>query len=1363
MRLRLAVVFFALLFTTIALAEQVLPVGYQMNEAEVQEDVLYSSQSQLSMRVQTGNMISETLLNEKGEFVSLKWINSGVEGRVGQPEVPVKRYFVEIPWDAEIEISNLSESSNIFTFENLNLTGFIKPIQPPREKNSISVVDFQFNTESYTNNSFLNLPVVEVEEYFIIRGKRIASVIVRPFDYNPVSGEIKIINDLEFTLTFTNGDLDATQQKAQRYSSVHFNEYLDKMIINSNAFGLDDLPVRPGYLIISVNNDSYLTALEPFVEWKSSKGWDVTLVTTETAGTSNYNIRSYIQEAYEEWEIPPTFVLLVGDTPAIPHFNGSGTGSPDTDLNYSAVDGTDYIPDLGISRFTCTNLADLENQIFKSMQYEQVTWENGNDWVMHTSFIAGEDNYDITETTHDDMIETYFTPHGFTSDQIYMVSFGATTPDIATAINGGRSFVCFSGHGSNNGWADGPPFNNNDVAQLTNTVHPFIQSYACVTGSYADNECFSEAWVRDDHGAFAFMGSSVNSYWDEDDLMERAVFEAWFNNQTPGDEYNLTWVNGMTNYGKLALYEEWGNTGTVRRYYEMYNIMGDGTVNLWSSVPVVAEVECTDPVLIGTDQMTITVPNVPSWAVVYVESTVEEDVVGYSYLNSEGVAEITLSQAPVLPGAMNVTITGPNLRPHQQEVQIIAAEGPYLLLDSLAINDENGWLPNGVLDYCETGTISLWLNNVGVATANAPLVTLTCEDTLLNFTDAEETGAPIDPENIGAFIDVFTVVVDPLVEDQHVFLVEVNIVEGEYTFDYEFEIRVNAPDIVVDHFDFVEITGNRNNYPDPGETVTASLILKNEGHSPLPSSTVNMASNDPLVTLEDVNCDCPQIDVDGTASTTYTLSSSFITPYGYAAVMNIDYTSDNNRIKQIQKTLIIGDVHYLPTGPDVHGYAAYDMLDGEHAEPYDWWEISADSGGFGQEIEFLEDNQVETEEIPIRFTYYGQDFDVISITTEGYITMSGFLQSVDYSNSGIPNADGPWAMIAPYWEDLDPTTENSGGVWFYHDEQNERFIIEYCHVEQFNPRGTFETFQVILYDSEFHPQPSGDSKIVFMYKDMSLDVAGQGTIGIENSTEQDGIQYYFDGRYNPYASTITDEFTITFISGIYAPLDRPTNLLADLNTENGVVNLTWAFEATNQMGDTSDDRPSNYEGKPLNLVEPTFGKEGSGLDDLDDLDEFVEYRIYRGSSTDEELVNLGSTTEETFIDTLLMNGEYQYCVTAFYNEGESSASNVARVSYTTSSNSLQNDGLPKEYEITSVYPNPFNPTVNVVIAVPKVSNIKAEIFNRLGRRVAVLANQPMQPGYRNLQWTAEGASGIYFLRVQGGDGWTDVRKVIFLK
>ena len=138
--------------------------------------------------------------------------------------------------------------------------------------------------------------------------------------------------------------------------------------VNSSTPKFSALPLPIGYLIVT--HPDFAAGIQPLADWKAHIGYDVTVVTTTVTGSSATQIRSYIQNAYNSWSVPPQFVLLVGDSGYVPGFQGSTTGSID-DLDYSLMDGGNYFPDLFVGRFSVANTTQLQRVLEGFGQLQQ--------------------------------------------------------------------------------------------------------------------------------------------------------------------------------------------------------------------------------------------------------------------------------------------------------------------------------------------------------------------------------------------------------------------------------------------------------------------------------------------------------------------------------------------------------------------------------------------------------------------------------------------------------------------------------------------------------------------------------------------------------------------------------------------------------------------------------------------------------------------------------------------------------------------------------------------------------------------------------------------------------------------------------
>ena len=89
--------------------------------------------------------------------------------------------------------------------------------------------------------------------------------------------------------------------------------------------------------------------------------------------------------------------------------------------------------------------------------------------------------------------------------------------------------------------------------------------------------------------------------------------------------------------------------------------------------------------------------------------------------------------------------------------------------------------------------------------------------------------------------------------------------------------------------------------------------------------------------------------------------------------------------------------------------------------------------------------------------------------------------------------------------------------------------------------------------------------------------------------------------------------------------------------------------------------------------------------------------------------------------------------------------------------------LPTEYRLQQNYPNPFNPTTTILFALPKRSSVALKMYDRLGRDVAILVDEELQPGIHKVTVDARGLpTGIYFYRLQTED-FIAVKKALLVK
>jgi hypothetical protein len=94
--------------------------------------------------------------------------------------------------------------------------------------------------------------------------------------------------------------------------------------------------------------------------------------------------------------------------------------------------------------------------------------------------------------------------------------------------------------------------------------------------------------------------------------------------------------------------------------------------------------------------------------------------------------------------------------------------------------------------------------------------------------------------------------------------------------------------------------------------------------------------------------------------------------------------------------------------------------------------------------------------------------------------------------------------------------------------------------------------------------------------------------------------------------------------------------------------------------------------------------------------------------------------------------------------------------------------LPKSFNLSQNFPNPFNATTQIRYAIPQDANVRLEVVNVLGQRVKVLVDGFQTAGFKQVTWDGRNdngdlvSSGVYFYRIAAG-AYNHVMKMSLLK
>jgi len=566
--------------------ERWLAFGGTGAPAEPSLTVLGADASAVNLKADLRGAMADDLKIGDQVYSRLYGPGYGHAAAVGRPDLPVLRQDVEVPFGAWVSLEIVQAEYTDRPLADLGLYP-IYPLQPPVPKmpSAAENAPFQIDRDFYSHGSLYPATPAALGETYVVRGHRVQPVEVWPVAYDPSAGTVRLYASVTFRLVLSGSDIASTQALAERYASPAFEARLSQQILNYNQSrpAVQFVPNTPvGYLIVVA--DAYYDAMAPFVSLKQNRGFEVTMTKMSQipGGESNTDIKAYIQNAYDTWPTPPSYVLLVGDTNTVPTWTGPTIGTS-TDLYYGTMDGqNDWHPDMGRGRFPVRSTVQTTNMVDKYLAYAGLSGQEP--WVKKAAFPATCDNYAVAEGTHNYVINNYTLPNGYTGifpnnpqpggDKLYCVTYGATHQDLVNAFNDGRWAIIYSGHGSYSGWE--MSFVPSDIVNLTSFgTFPFVASHACLSGDFGQTEVFGETWVlQQNKGALVYWGSSTYSYWDEDDVLERGMFDSLY---APGLPHAN--VTQMTDDG-LARVEE-AYPSSARYYRETYNVLGDPAVKIF--------------------------------------------------------------------------------------------------------------------------------------------------------------------------------------------------------------------------------------------------------------------------------------------------------------------------------------------------------------------------------------------------------------------------------------------------------------------------------------------------------------------------------------------------------------------------------------------------------------------------------------------------------------------------------------------------------------------------------------------------------------------------------------------------------------
>jgi hypothetical protein len=529
----------------------------------------------------------------------------------GKPNIPSKIFSFAIPPGTEATKININVDEIVVIPGKYNII----PCQPPElidSENSLHNRDleksFDENFEMvYGKNDPYPSTIGEFIQSSHYRKYNLVDIRVNPFTYYPQSGQLQYYPEItiEIEYKYSNGKTNEIIDNLARTEKV-----AEKLIANyeqAQDLYQKTLTVSRGihdYVIITL--DSLTSSVSELVDWETSKGRNVEVVTTTWIDTNydGYDIqekmRNFLRDKYPSGEWGIEDVLIIGhydDVPMRRCEQDLGYGKPETDFYYAELslpddqswdanenhlygensDPIDFYGEVNVGRIPFSDPATVSSICSKSVEYEEnfdPSYKN-NILLLGAFFWSDTDNAVLMEEIADlpwmvDWTKTRMYEEGHSS---YPMDYNLNYNNVKSVWSSGTyGFVNWAGHGSPTACYELYPslaFVDTGTCSYLNDDYPaIIFADAC---SNHDTDYFNIGQAMMQQGGVGFLGSTkvafgVHAWNDPYDGSSQSMdyfFTSYVTsgNYTQGQAHQLAladmYANGLWYYNKYETFE-WG-------------------------------------------------------------------------------------------------------------------------------------------------------------------------------------------------------------------------------------------------------------------------------------------------------------------------------------------------------------------------------------------------------------------------------------------------------------------------------------------------------------------------------------------------------------------------------------------------------------------------------------------------------------------------------------------------------------------------------------------------------------------------------------------------------------------------------------
>ncbi|MBM3326819.1 MAG: T9SS type A sorting domain-containing protein [Calditrichaeota bacterium] len=1142
------------LLIIISIASTAVGAGTQSGEPIVA--VMQSPAGNVALTFNASAIIPEPITLSGQTHTIFALSEEGTTYERGMPLLPAVSRFVIVPPEAGLELVVRAET--------------------PRRRRDLAppaLCDDEKVMNKTGNRRGLYPPhIAEMSEPAVVRGVRIVKVTVYPVQYDFDADEYVFNGQIETeVLTNDSPPVNPALNPVRIIPGSQFDRYLREIASNPEAIRRDgglEPPDKIGHYLVAAHESALLWHI-PFIEWRRKAGYqmDIRLVTANMASSPEITRDSIRQNYIRCGADPFDQILLIGDRTTydgrtagpqyiLTAFTGNsiwGSGGPHSDYLFGLMDGNDQWADVAVSRFPSGSQAVADLVVGRTLAYEAAPVINNPQWfrrgvvysqhwgnsptsawhiTIHTNVRWGEE---VLQRLGFNDIVFY---ENYDHDQMGQVIGPVLRDQLNRGINMmiGRAEVYF--------WRD----NFNGVNN--NTVFPIN---ICLSGH---GEWSAYNYFRTGDGNNLKGPVAMTFGWGGPPTAPNSYMWAKMVNATLEKEFTFGWARALA---ITKIESAFPNVNVGRPLYDHVrtdiDMFGDPGIQPWIGVPRQVTAEYTRNISPHTKQIFISVrdnrdnqPVADAQVSIYAPGSIPTNSAAQyaayrsmiqktilSDHNGEARFVFTENQQFVANTPVYITVTGRDIRPFMASVNVTTPSSGLDVagFEISEVEGNNDGAPNAgetcdlAIGARNTGNRDALPNVYAVFSSLSPYVEIVANDTVqFGNIGAGQSFDARSAVRLRFMSDCPDAASRPSLAPK----VRVVLRSGNSTWESAITLPVRAPNFSLRQVvNGIEIGYNATN---------VSLEILNNGAAASPVLDAELFSRGLGITVVTSRSTFPTIGAGRFArqnGASFRLVGNRLAAPGSLTPMWLVLRGQNGFVDTVKFNLQTSRPRAnAPQGPDGYGYICFDDTDTEWdiAPTYDWVEICPRDNNVdfqGTRIPFTGQSTFDIGEcrvipLPFRTRFYGEDFDTITVATNGFIAMGNQPRVTNFQNWPMDQAiAGGAGMLAPLWDDL--RMDNNSGVYYYYNEDDNCFIVEWYRMKLATGGVPVLTFQVFLYDKDIWVTETGDPNIVFQYKEFTANNNIRGgdsewvnnipyaSVGISSPDGKTGLSYVFNNTY----------------------------------------------------------------------------------------------------------------------------------------------------------------------------------------------------------------------------------------------------------